>query len=217
MGTKMAVQSAFWDRLADRYAARPVADPAAYETKLAATRRLLRPDMDIFEFGCGTGSTALTHAPHVRHIRAVDFSPRMVEIASGKAATAGATNVSFETGTIETIDLAPESLDMVMGHSILHLLKDKRAAIAKSYAALKPGGYFVTSTSCLGDMMPLIRFIAPIGHRLGWLPHLDVMNSAQLRSAMEEPGFVIEHQWQPDKKAAIFIIAKKPERISLAR
>lgn len=206
----MAAQTAFWDRLADRYAAQPVADPAAYETKLAATRRLLRPDMDVFEFGCGTGSTALNHAPHVRHIRAVDFSPRMVEIAEGKAAAAGVRNVTFETGSIETVDLAPESVDMVMGHSILHLLKDKRQAIARSYRALKRGGTFVTSTACLGEMMPLIRFVAPIGNRLGFLPHLDVMSVAQLRTAIEEPGFVVEHQWQPNPKAAVFIIARKP-------
>lgn len=212
----MAAQSAFWDRLANRYAAQPVADPAAYEAKLAATRRLLHADMEVFEFGCGTGSTAITHAPHVRHIRAVDFSARMIEIARKKATEADLSNVNFEVGTIETIDLAPESLDMVMAHSILHLLQDKRVAIGKSYAALKPGGYFITSTACLSEMTPLIRLVAPIGNRLGFLPHLDVMTPAQLHNAIEAPGFVIEYEWQPGKKAAVFIIARKPERLALS-
>lgn len=196
--------------MADRYAAQPVADETAYQTKLAATRRLLRPDMELFEFGCGTGSTALIHAGNVRHIRAVDFSERMIEIARNKAKQAGADNVSFEVGSIENVDLAPQSLDMVLGMSILHLLKNKEAAIAKVFAALKPGGYFITSTACLRDMMPAIRFVAPLGNLLGFLPHLDVMSQSQLRAAMEAAGFVVEHEWLPNKKAAVFMIARKP-------
>lgn len=207
----MTAQHAFWDRMADRYAAQPIADEAAYQTKLAATRRLLRRDMALFEFGCGTGSIALIHAPHVRHIRAVDFSPRMVEIAKGKAEKSGTTNVRFEVGAIENVDLAPESLDMVLAMSILHLLRDKEAAIAKSFEALKPGGYFITSTACLRDMMPLIRFVAPLGNRLGLLPHLDVMSQIELRAAMEQAGFTVEHEWLPKKKAAAFMIARKPD------
>ncbi|CAN7303928.1 class I SAM-dependent methyltransferase [Devosia sp. LjRoot3] len=206
----MSGQQAFWNRMADRYAAQPVADETAYQTKLAATRRLLRPDMELFEFGCGTGSTALIHAANVRHIRAVDFSERMIEIAQGKAEKAGTKNVTFEVGSIENVDLAPESLDMVLGMSILHLLKNKEAAIAKIFRALKPGGYFLTSTACLGDMMPFIRFVAPLGNRLGFLPHLDVMTQNQLRSAMETAGFAVEHEWLPQKKAAVFMIARKP-------
>jgi len=203
-------QQAFWNRMADRYAAQPVADETAYQTKLAATRRLLRPDMELFEFGCGTGSTALIHAANVRHIRAVDFSERMIEIAKGKAKKAGMENVSFEIGSIENVELAPQSLDMVLGMSILHLLKNKEAAIAKVFHALKPGGYFITSTACLADMMPLIRYLAPLGNRLGLLPHLDVMTQSQLRSTMEAAGFAVEHEWLPNRKAAVFMIARKP-------
>lgn len=203
-------QQAFWNRMADRYAAQSVADESAYQTKLAATRRLLRPDMDLFEFGCGTGSTALIHAANVRHIRAVDFSERMIEIARSKAQKAGTENVSFEIGSIENVELAPQSLDMVLGMSILHLLKNKEAAIAKIFRALKPGGYFITSTACLGDMAPFVRYLAPLGNRLGFLPHLDVMTQTQLRAAMETAGFAIEHEWLPNKKAAVFMIARKP-------
>lgn len=57
--------SSFWDRTADKYAATPIADEASYQVKLAETRRRMRSDMNVLEFGCGTGSTALLHAPHV--------------------------------------------------------------------------------------------------------------------------------------------------------
>ena len=208
----MPQSAAFWDRTADRYAASPIANEAAYQTKLAATQRLLRPDMDIFEFGCGTGSTALLHAPHVRHIRAVDFSSRMIEIAKGKAQKGGIENVSFEQGAIETIDLAPQSLDMVLALSVLHLLRKKEAAIAKVFAALKPGGYFVSSTACVREMVPALSLITPITNRFnfGLLPYLDMMNSGQLRRAITDAGFAIEHQWQPNRKSALFVIARKP-------
>jgi ubiquinone/menaquinone biosynthesis C-methylase UbiE len=208
----MPAPAAFWDRTAERYAATPIAYEAAYQTKLDATQRLLRPDMELFEFGCGTGSTALIHAPHVHHIRAVDFSPRMIEIAEAKARKAGIENVSFEQGAIETVDLAAQSLDMVLALSVLHLLRNKEAAIAKVFAALRPGGYFVSSTACVREMVPALSLITPITNRfnLGLLPYLDMMNSGQLLGAITNAGFAIEHQWQPHRKAALFVIARKP-------
>lgn len=208
----MPAPAAFWDRTADRYAATPIADEAAYQTKLAATQRLLRPDMDLFEFGCGTGSTALIHAAHVHHIRAVDFSARMIEIAESKARKAGIDNISFEQGAIETVDLAPQSLDMILALSVLHLLPNKEAAIAKVFAALKPGGYFVSSTACVREMVPALSFITPITNRLnfGLLPYLDMMNSSQLLGAITHAGFAVDHQWQPNRKSALFVIARRP-------
>lgn len=208
-------RAAFWNRRADRYAAEPIADESAYQTKLAATRRLLRPDMDLFEFGCGTGSTALLHAPHVRHIRAVDFSARMIDIARGKAEKAGIDNVTFEQGAIETVSIAPQSLDMVLALSVLHLLPNKEDAIARTFAALKPGGYFVSSTACVREMVPALALLTPLTNRLNlpFMPYLDAMTSPQLANAIINAGFVIEHQWQPNRKAAVFVIARKPAEL----
>ena len=56
-------RSRFWDRVAEGYAKKPVADEAAYQKKLQVTRDYFRPDMEVLEFGCGTGSTAIAHAP----------------------------------------------------------------------------------------------------------------------------------------------------------
>lgn len=212
----MPASAVFWDRTAERYAASPIADEAAYQTKVAATQQLLRPDMELFEFGCGTGSTALLHAPHVRHIRAVDFSAQMIEIAENKARAAGITNVSFEQGAIETVDLKPQSLDMVLALSVIHLLPNKGAAIAKVFAALKPGGYFVSSTACIREMVPALGLVAPLANRLNlsFLPYLDAMSSRQLLDAITQPGFIAEHQWQPTRKAALFVIARKPAHLA---
>lgn len=207
----MADQTQFWNRLADKYAAQPVADQASYETKLEATRRLLRPDMDVFEFGCGTGTTALTHAPRVRHILATDFSQRMVEIARAKAEKAGVTNVSFEQADITGMKFTPASYDVVMGHSILHLLSDPQKAIAASYAMLKPGGYFLTSTACLaGGLGVVLGIVAPLGKAFGLLPTIKAFSPRRLEAMHREVGFEIEENWQPGKGKAVFIIARKP-------
>jgi len=55
----------FWDKIAERYSKRPIADEAAYEKKLQVTREYFRPDMEVLEFACGTGSTAIEVAPLV--------------------------------------------------------------------------------------------------------------------------------------------------------
>ena len=61
----------FWDRIAKRYAKRPVADDAAYQKKLEITQSYFQPHMEVLEIGCGTGSTAITHAPNVKRIAAI--------------------------------------------------------------------------------------------------------------------------------------------------
>ncbi|MEO3428347.1 class I SAM-dependent methyltransferase [Pelagibius sp. CAU 1746] len=200
----------FWDRTAERYARRPVADEAAYRTKLAKTREYLRPEMEVLEFGCGTGSTALTLAPHVRRILATDISAKMLEIARGKAAAAGIGNVSFEQAAIDDFETPDESFDVVLGHSILHLLHDKDAAAAKVHRMLKPGGVFVSSTVCIADMSFLLRPFLAAGHFLGFFPPVNIFTERGLLDALAAAGFAIDHQWRPGKGKAVFIVARKP-------
>lgn len=200
----------FWDRLAKRYSRQPVADEASYQKKLQITRDLFRPDMKLLEFGCGTGSTALVHAPHVNHIHAIDISAKMIEIAKDKAAKANVSNVTFEQATLETIRPQDEGFDMILGLSILHLVEDRDAAIRKVVELLKPGGYFISSTACLGDNMKIFKLIAPIGGWLGLLPVLRVFSTKQLVTSLENAGLEIEQRWSPGKNKGVFIVARKP-------
>ncbi|WMT88117.1 class I SAM-dependent methyltransferase [Pelagibacterium sp. 26DY04] len=206
----MAEASGFWNKLASRYAASPIADEAAYQTKLEETRKLLRPGMRLLEFGCGTGGTAIRHAPHVAHIRAIDFSEKMLEFARARAREAGVENVTFELGDITTLPMPQERYDMVLGLSILHLLEDVDAVIAKVREMLVPGGYFVSSTACMNDIMPWFKYVAPLGKAIGKLPHLTFMSADDLVGKFQAAGFTIVHRWQPGKKAALFLIARKP-------
>jgi ubiquinone/menaquinone biosynthesis C-methylase UbiE len=199
----------FWDRIAERYSKRPVADEAAYQNKLQVTREYFRPDMEVLEFGCGTGSTAITHAPHVKHIQAIDISSKMIEIAQGKADAENIENVTFKRSTIEEFSVPDQALDAVLGLSILHLLENKEEVIAKVHRMLKPGGIFVTSTACIGDMMKFFKFVAPIGKFLGLMPLVKVFTKRELEDSLTDAGFQIDYQWQPGKNKAVFIVAKK--------
>jgi len=200
----------FWDRIANRYARMPVADDAAYQRKLDVTRRYLRPDMTVLEFGCGTGSTALAHAPYVHSILATDISARMLEIARGKAEARRIANVTFRRAGIDELEAPPESFDAVLGMSILHLLEDRDAVIAKAYRLLKPGGVFVSSTACLGDFMKWFRLVAPVGQRLGLLPQVKVFTERDLVAGLTDQGFRVAEHWRPSRKQAVFIVASKP-------
>ncbi|MEL6606412.1 MAG: class I SAM-dependent methyltransferase, partial [Cyanobacteria bacterium J06614_10] len=185
-------------------------DEAAYQKKLAVTREYFRPDMEVLEIGCGTGSTAILHASYVKHIRAIDFSGGMIAIAKEKAAAEQIHNVTFEQATIEALDVPDQSLDAVLGLSILHLLPEKEAAIAQVHQMLKPGGLFVTSTVCMGDTMSWFKLVTPIGRVLGFFPFVQVFTVQSLANSLIQAGFELDYQWQPSKDKALFIVAKKP-------
>jgi len=201
----------FWDKIAERYSKQPVADEAAYQNKLQVTREYFQPDMEVLEFGCGTGSTTIAHAPYVKHIHAIDLSSKMIEIAQGKVEAEKVTNVTFERSTIDDFSVSDQTLDVVLALSILHLLENKEEVIAKVHRMLKPDGIFVTSTACLGDTMKYVKLIAPIGKFLGLMPLVKVFTTKELEYNFADAGFQIDYQWQPVKGKAVFIVAKKAE------
>jgi len=202
----------FWNRFAKRYAKSPVKDEAAYQEKLKITQSYLKPDMEIMEFGCGTGSTAIIHAPFVANILATDISQNMLDIARGKAKSAKISNVTFQHADIEEFTYPDASFDAVLGMSILHLLVDKDAAIAKVFGLLKPGGVFVSSTVCIGDAGGLLRFVLPLGRAIGLLPLVRFFTPDELVASLTDAGFTIDHRWQAGKgrDKVMFIVAKKP-------
>lgn len=202
----------FWDRIAEGYAKRPVADEASYQYKLQTTQGYLRPDMEVLEIGCGTGSTALVHAPHVKHVRAVDISANMIDIARDKAAAQGVDNATFERASIDELEVEPASVDVVLALSLLHLLRDRESAIARIYEWLRPGGLLVTSTACLGGQwkMAPMRLVLPIGRLFGRLPLVRFFTGDELEASLSAAGFETEHRWTPGKGKAVFMVSRKP-------
>jgi len=207
----MSNTAKFWDRMAKGYAKRPVADQASYDQKLALTQAHFTPETVVLEFGCGTGTTAIHHAPHVASIRATDISGEMLAIAKAKADTAGVSNVTFEQTSVEALEAEPGAFDVVLGMSILHLVDDHAATLARIFELTKPGGVFISSTMCLKDGYGWFGLIGPIAKLFGLLPKITVFSQAELVDAISAAGFVIEHEWQPAPKKAVFIVARRPE------
>lgn len=203
-----------WDRFAQGYSQQPIKDEAAYQKKLQVTQSYLKPTDSVVEIGCGTGGTALHHGKFVRHVLATDLSANMIEIARQKAADVS--NVEFRQASVDTLELPAASQDVVLGLSILHLLPNRNAAMRKVHGWLKPGGLFVTSTVCAGDMGAVTNFVVqrllPIGNFLGVMPTVQALTKEQLKTSFRDAGFAIEHEWQPKDSAAVFIIARKPEQ-----
>jgi ubiquinone/menaquinone biosynthesis C-methylase UbiE len=207
----VANSAKFWDRIAKRYSRQPIADQASYQKKLEITQKYLKPDMAVLEIGCGTGTTAILHSPYVKHIRAIDISSKMIAIAQGKADAQGIANISFEQCAIDELKLGEQTIDVVLGLSILHLLNNKEAVIARVFKILKPGGIFISSTTCLEDNMPWLKIILPVGKLIGLLPSVKFFTKKQLEACLSDAGFDIEYSWLPGKGKAVFIVAKKPE------
>ncbi len=206
----MSSGTGFWNFMAKRYARTPISDQASYERKLELTREYFTPDSEVLEFGCGTGSTALLHAPHVRQLLATDFSRAMIDIAEDKRRAEGADNVRFECLGIDALDPARQHYDVVLGLNVVHLLPNWESSLARVYQLLKPGGVFVSSTACIDDFMPAFKLVAVPAAWLGLLPKLAFFTQDQLTGALRDCGFEIEKRWHPAPKKAVFIVARKP-------
>ena len=201
----------FWDRVAPNYSKQPIADAESYARKLAATQALMRPDMEVLEFGCGTGSTALEHAPHVAHVLATDVSARMIDIGREKAELAGVTNVSFQQSGVEDFEAPDGSYDMVLALNLLHLVPDRAAALAKIHRLLKPGGLFISSTVCLADRMWFLRPVIPLMQLIGKAPYVSFLGASTVLRETATAGFEEREHWTHGRANSLFLVASKVE------
>jgi ubiquinone/menaquinone biosynthesis C-methylase UbiE len=207
----MGKSETFWDRKASGYSKSSISDVESYQRKLSETQKLFTPDMRVLEFGCGTGATAVQHAPHVAHIDAIDISEKMLEIGRERATKSHIENIRFTRGTLSEFNAETASLDAVLGLNVIHLLPDRQAVLSEVARILKPGGLFISSTACLGSSyMRFIKLIVPLGQFLGLIPDVFVLTQSQLTKEVTNAGFVIETQWHHGiKDVGVFMIARK--------
>lgn len=69
----------------------------------------------------------------------------MLDLARDNAAEAGATNVEFLNGHIESIPLPDRSIDVIISNCVINLSGNKAAVFAESFRVLRPGGRFGVS------------------------------------------------------------------------
>jgi len=208
----IAPDPAFWNNLAEQYAAKPVDNPAAFERKIEITKSKMSPDDVVLDIGCGTGSLALILAPFAKHVHGLDVSPEMMRIARGKAEAQGAGNVTFHTGAFDdSVSFAPGSLDGICAYSILHLIDDWEAALTRIFELVKPGGFFVSSTVCLGDSWVPYRPLLAVMRWAGKAPLVKIVAREELADAARRAGFVdITFPDVGAKETTAFMVARRP-------
>lgn len=183
----MSGAASFWNRFADRYAARPIKDVAAYEAMLADVAARLRPDDRVLEIGCGTGGTAIRLAAGVASYVATDFSTEMIRIARAKPAPPTLRLELAEAGAL------PEGgpFDAICAFNVLHLVDDLPGLLRHLRGGLAPGGQLICKTWCFGDLPLRLRVLFRALRLVGLFPPARFLTQAQLRQIIEDAGFAI--------------------------
>lgn len=88
------------------------------------------------DIGCGSGGIAAYLAPHVREMIGVDPEPW----ARWQTWTQQHPNLSFIQASVDSLDLPPSSLDVIICNQVYEHVPDPQALIRLIHTLLKPGG-----------------------------------------------------------------------------
>lgn len=198
----------FWDRFADRYAARPIKDVAAHDAFLADAAGRLGPADRVLEIGCGTGGTAIRLAPCADQFIATDFSAAMIRIAKAKPAP---DNLRFVVSDAESaLDGGP--FDKICAFNVLHLVEDLPTLLNRIHHELHPGGLLVSKTWCFADLGIMLRLLFVVLRAFGLFPPATSLGVVQLRQALRDAGFeIVDERIFGTRPQNVYIIARKPE------
>ena len=97
----------------------------------------------VLDLGSGGGIDVLLSAKRVGpsgRAFGLDMTDEMLALAQRNAADAGATNVEFLKGHIESIPLPAGSVDVVISNCVVNLAADKTAVFREIARVLRPGG-----------------------------------------------------------------------------
>jgi arsenite methyltransferase len=148
----------------------------------------LRPGEVVLDLGSGGGIDVLLSAALVGptgFAYGLDMTDEMLELARRNAADAGATNVEFRKGRIESIPLGDASVDVVISNCVVNLSTDKAAVLAEVARVLRPGGRVgISDVVADDDLSPAER--AERGSFVGCIA--GALSFAEYRAGLEAVG-----------------------------
>ena len=201
----------FWNLIASKYAASPIQDRPAYETKIQKIKTLLTPENVVLDIGCGTGTQCGDIADNVKQVTGIDISRKLLAIAEQRKAERKLDNVEFLQTSLFDERFKPGSFDVVMAFYVLHFFEDIDAGFKRIHELLKPDGLFISETACIGEKSKIMGKVLRFMGHFGLLPKINLLTTWQLEQALEKSGFrLVDKIKFSDKPNAEFtLFAKK--------